>query len=66
MAEQFQERRAAAAETAWLSNLVETMDAVSRPEAEPCRLSLQQAVQAHLAGPSIPAAFYGSKFSLNN
>jgi hypothetical protein len=66
MAEQSQERRAVAAETAWLSNLVETMDAVSVPEAEPCRQSLQRAVQAHLAGPSIPAAFYGSKFSLNN
>jgi hypothetical protein len=66
MAEQSQQRRAVTAETAWLSNLVQTMDAVSVPEAEPCRQSLQLAVQAHLAGPSIPSAFYGSKFSLNN
>jgi hypothetical protein len=66
MAEQSHERRAAAAETAWLSNLVQTMDAVSVPEAKPCRQALQLAVQAHLAGPSLPTAFYGSKFSLNN
>jgi len=46
--------------------LVEAMDAVSSPEAAPCRQSLHLAVQAHLAGPAIPPAFYGSKFSLNN
>jgi hypothetical protein len=66
MAQQSQQRRTAAAETAWLSSLVQTMDAVSVPEARPCQQWLQQAVQAHLAGPSIPSDFYGSKFSLNN
>jgi len=66
MAEHPQQWRTAAAETAWLSTLVETMDAVSVPEAGPCRPSLQLALQAHLAGPASATALYGSTFSLKN
>jgi hypothetical protein len=68
MTQQIQQWRSGNGETAWLSALVETMETVSRPElrALPCDPALLAAVEAHLAGPAIPHALYGSNFSLRN
>ena len=68
MAEQLQHWRSGNGETAWLAALVETMETVSGPElrALPRDRALLAAVEAHLAGPAIPHALYGSDFSLRN
>jgi hypothetical protein len=68
MIQQTRQWRSGKGERAWLSALVETMEQVSRPElrAKPCDAGLLAAVQAHLAGPSVPRGLYGSNFSLRN
>jgi hypothetical protein len=68
MAQQTQQWRSGNGEMAWLSALVETMETVSRPElrAMPCDPALLAVVEAHLAGPAMPHALYGSTFSLRN
>jgi hypothetical protein len=68
MVQQTQHWRSGNGEMAWLSTLVETLDALSDPElcATPCDPALLAAVQAHLAGPAVPHSLYGSSFSLRN
>ena len=52
----------------WLSLLIDTMEAVSRPEirAMPCDISLLAAVKAQLARPASPRIRYISDFSWRN
>jgi hypothetical protein len=61
MAQQTQQWRPGNRETAWLSALVDTMQALSRPEyrAAPCDHGLQAAVRAHLAGSATSGVFSG-------
>ena len=68
MAQQTQQWRSGNGEMAWLSTLVETMEALSRPEirATTCDPALLEVVKAHLAGTAMPHGLYGSNFSLRN
>ena len=52
----------------WLSMLIDTMEAISRPElrAVPCDKQVLAAVRAQLARPALARAPYASAYSLRN
>jgi hypothetical protein len=69
MGQQLQPWRSGNSEKLWLSMLIDTMEAVARPElrAVPCNPSVLAAVRAQLARPASPYPSYcGSRFSLRN
>jgi hypothetical protein len=68
MGEQLQPWRSGNSEKLWLSMLIDTMEAVARPElrAVPCNPSVLAAVRAQLARPASPYPYCGSQFSLRN
>jgi hypothetical protein len=68
MGQQIQGWRSANAQRLWLSMLIDTMEAISRPErrAVPCDDQLLATVQAQLARPALARVPYASAFSLRN
>jgi hypothetical protein len=68
MGQQLQPLRSGNSEKLWLSMLIDTMEAVARPElrAVPCNPSVLAAVRAQLARPASPYPYCGSQFSLRN
>jgi len=68
MGQQLQPWRSGNSEKLWLSMLIDTMEAVARPElrAVPCDPSVLAAVRAQLARPASPYPYCGSQFSLRN
>jgi hypothetical protein len=68
MGQQLQPWRSGSSEKLWLSMLIDTMEAVARPElrAVPCDPSVLAAVRAQLARPASPYPYCGSQFSLRN
>jgi hypothetical protein len=68
MGQQLQPWRSGNSEKLWLSMLIDTMEAVARPElrAVPCNPSVLAAVRAQLARPASPYPYCGSQFSLRN
>jgi hypothetical protein len=63
-----QQWRSGAAETTWLTMLIETFENLSDPNrrAVPCDPDVVLAAKAHLARPSWSRNAYGSRFSLRN
>jgi hypothetical protein len=68
MGQQLQPWRSGNSEKLWLSMLIDTMEAVARPElrAVPCNPAVLAAVRAQLARPASPYPYCGSRFSLRN
>ena len=68
MGQQIQEWRSASGQRAWLSMLIDTMEAVSRPElrAVPCDDQLLATVRAQLSRPVLVRTPYASVYSLRN
>jgi hypothetical protein len=68
MGQQLHSWRSGNSEKLWLSMLIDTMEAVARPElrAVPCNPSVLAAVRAQLARPASPYPYCGSRFSLRN
>ena len=68
MGQQIQEWRSANGQRLWLSMLIDTMEAISRPElrAVPCDDQLLATVRAQLARPALSRAPYASAYSLRN
>jgi hypothetical protein len=68
MGQQIQEWRSASAQRLWLSMLIDTMEAISRPElrAVPCDEQLLATVRAQLARPALARTPYASAYSLRN
>jgi len=68
MGQQIQEWRSANGQRLWLSMLIDTMEAISRPErrAVPCDDQLLATVRAQLARPALARAPYASAYSLRN
>lgn len=67
MAQQEQGWRSAGGQRTWLSRLIETMEAISRPElrAVPCDDRLLATVRAQLARPASARAPYQSSYFRN-
>ncbi len=68
MGQQIQGWRSAKRQRSWLSMLIDTMEAISRPElrAVPCDDRLLAAVRAQLARPALAHTPYASRYSLRN
>ena len=68
MGQQIQGWRSASGQRLWLSMLIDTMEAISRPElrAVPCDDQLLAAVRAQLARPALVRTPYASAYSLRN
>jgi hypothetical protein len=68
MGHKVQEWRSANRQRSWLSRLIGTMEAISRPErrAIPCDDQLLAKVRAQLARPALARAPYASPYSLRN
>ena len=68
MGQQLRTWRTAGGQRAWLSMLIDTMEAISRPElrAVPCDDQLLAAVRAQLARPALVRTPYASAYSLRN
>jgi hypothetical protein len=68
MGQQIQGWRSANAQRLWLSMLIDTMEAISRPElrAVPCDDQLLVTVRTQLARPASARAPYASAYSLRN
>jgi hypothetical protein len=68
MGQQIQGWRSASGQSLWLSMLIDTMEAISRPElrAVPCDDHLLAVVRAQLARPALARAPYASAYSLRN
>jgi hypothetical protein len=68
MGQQIQGWRSASGQRLWLSMLIDTMEAISRPElrAVPCDDQLLSAVRAQLARPALVRTPYASAYSLRN
>ena len=68
MGQQIQGWRSASGQRAWLSMLIDTMEAVSRPElrAVPCDDQLLATVRAQLSRPVLVGTPYASVYSLRN
>jgi hypothetical protein len=68
MGQQIPGWRSANGQRLWLSMLIDTMEAVSRPElrAAPCDEQLLATVHAQLAGPALVRTPYASVYSLRN
>ena len=68
MGQQLQIWRSANGQRKWLSMLIDTMEAISRPElrAVPCDDQLLAAVRAQLACPALVRTPYASAYSLRN
>jgi hypothetical protein len=68
MGQQIQGWRSASGQRLWLSMLIDTMEAISRPElrAVPCDDQLLAAVRAQLAHPALVRTPYASAYSLRN
>ena len=68
MGQQIQGWRSASAQRLWLSVLIDTMEAISRPElrAVPCDDQLLAALRAQLARPALVRTPYASAYSLRN
>ena len=68
MGQQIQGWRSANGQRLWLSMLIDSMEAISRPElrAVPCDGQLLATVRAQLARPALPPAPYASAYSLPN
>jgi hypothetical protein len=68
MGQQIQGRRSARGQRLWLSMLIDTMEAISRPElrAVPCDDQLLAMVRAQLARPALAHTPYASAYSLRN
>jgi hypothetical protein len=68
MDQQIQGWRSASGQRAWLSMLIDAMEAVSRPElrAVPCDDQLLAALRVQLARPALVRTPYGSAYCLRN
>ena len=68
MGQQIQGWRSASGQRAWLSMLIDTMEAVSRPElrALPCDDQLLATVRAQLSRPVLVRTPHASVYSLRN
>ena len=68
MGQQIQGWRSASGQRAWLSMLIDTMEAVSRPElrAVPCDDQLLATVRAQLSHPVLVRTPYASVYSRRN
>jgi hypothetical protein len=69
MGQQIQGWRSASSQRSWLSRLIETVEAISRPEtrAIPCDDRLLATVRAQLARPvSSRTPYYSSSYRLRN
>jgi len=68
MGQQIQGWRSASAQRLWLSVLIDTMEAISRPElrAVPCDDRLLAKVRAQLGRPALIRTPYASAYSLRN
>ena len=68
MGQQIQGWRSASGQRAWLSMLIDTMEAVSRPElrAVPCDDHLLATVRAQLSRPALVRTPYASVYSRRN
>jgi len=68
MGQQIQGWRSASGQRAWLSMLIDTMEAVSRPElrAVPCDDQLLATVRAQLSRPVLVRTPHASVYSLRN
>jgi hypothetical protein len=68
MGQQIQGWRSANGQRLWLSMLINTMEAISRPElrAGPCDDQLLAMVRAQLARPALAHTPYASAYSLRN
>ena len=68
MVQQIQGWRSENGQRLWLSMLIDTMEAISRPErrAVPCDDQLLATVRAQLARPALARAPYASAYSLRN
>ena len=68
MGQQIQGWRSASGQRLWLSMLIDTMEAISRPElrAVPCDDQLLATVRAQLARPTLVLTPYASGYSLRN
>jgi hypothetical protein len=67
MGQQIQGWRSASSQRSWLSRLIETMEAISRPElrAAPCDERLLATVKARLARPASAHTPYSSPYLRN-
>jgi hypothetical protein len=68
MGQQIQGWRSANGQRSWLLRLINTMEAISRPElrAVPCDDRLLATVRAQLARPASARAHYSSSYRLRN
>lgn len=68
MGQQLQGWRSASGQRVWLSMLVDTMDAISRPDrrAVPCDSHVLAALRAQLARPASVHVPYSQPYSLRN
>jgi len=68
MGQKIQEWRSAKRQRSWLSRLIGTMEAISRPElrAVPCDDRLLATVRAQLARPALAHTPYDSPYRLRN
>jgi hypothetical protein len=68
MGQKIQEWRSAKRQRSWLSRLIGTMEAISRPElrAVPCDDRLLATVRAQLARPALAHTPYNSRYRLRN
>ena len=68
MGQKIQEWRSAKRQRSWLSRLIGTMEAISRPElrAVPCDDRLLATVRAQLARPALAHTPYNSPYRLRN
>ncbi|MDI1263494.1 MAG: transcriptional regulator [bacterium] len=68
MGQQLQGWRSASSQRVWLSMLVDTMEAVSRPDrrAVPCDSQVLAALRTQLARPASVHVPYSSPYSLRN
>ena len=68
MGQQIQGWRSANGQRLWLSMLIDTMEAISRPElrAVPCDDQLLATVRAQLARPALPRGPYATAYCLRN
>lgn len=68
MGQQIQGWRSASGQRLWLSRLIDTMEAISRPElrAVPCDDQLLAALRVQLARPALARTSYASAYGLRN
>jgi hypothetical protein len=68
MGQKIQKWRSAKRQRSWLSRLIGTMEAISRPElrAVPCDDRLLATVRAQLARPALAHTPYNSRYRLGN